>query len=115
MGFPAVGVLARHGHGLHFVAIPQDIPAHKGDHAARGIAGTDLGNDRCAAPDPVPANGPQDSDAPGVLTDNQRSDILAAVDRANLAWSNATQTLDGAALNGNVAVVTLPFATVSTT
>jgi hypothetical protein len=84
-------------------AAPQPSVAPISAPAPQPSAPAVVAPDPGAAPDPVPANGPQDSDAPGVLTDNQRSDILAAVDRANLAWSNATQTLDGAALNGNVA------------
>lgn len=47
---------------------------------------------------PAPAVG-----GPDTLTDSVRADILAAVERANTAWSTATRTLDAATLNGNVA------------
>jgi hypothetical protein len=40
---------------------------------------------------------------PDTLTDPLRSDIVAAVQRANSAWSTATRTLDASVLNGNVA------------
>jgi hypothetical protein len=50
----------------------------------------------------APGGGPTQG-APDTLTDTQRADILAAVDGANAAWATASQTLDGAALNGSVA------------
>jgi hypothetical protein len=43
------------------------------------------------------------SQAPDALTDDVRADVVAAVNRANSAWSAATQSLDATALNGNVA------------
>jgi hypothetical protein len=43
------------------------------------------------------------SNAPDALTDDVRADVVAAVNRANSAWSAATQSLDATALNGNVA------------
>jgi len=42
-------------------------------------------------------------DVPNSLSDTVRADILAAVDRANAAWSAATQALDPSGLYGNVA------------
>ena len=43
------------------------------------------------------------SNAPDTLTDDVRADVVAAVNRANSAWSAASQSLDAEALNGNVA------------
>jgi hypothetical protein len=40
---------------------------------------------------------------PATLTDDVRADILAAVDRANTAWTAAGQSLDTSALDGVVA------------
>lgn len=40
---------------------------------------------------------------PDTSTDSVRADILAAVDRANGAWTAASQSLDGASSNRNVA------------
>jgi dipeptidyl aminopeptidase/acylaminoacyl peptidase len=54
-----------------------------------------------AAPEPSPATG--DQPAPDALTDGVRADILAAVDRANTAWTTASQSLDPSVLDGNVA------------
>jgi WD40 repeat protein len=54
-----------------------------------------------SAPEPNPASG--DQPAPDALTDSIRADILAAVDRANTAWTTASQSLDPSALDGNVA------------
>jgi hypothetical protein len=43
------------------------------------------------------------SSSRGTLTDNERADILAAVDRANAAWTAASESLDGSTLDGAVA------------
>lgn len=45
----------------------------------------------------------QATSAPDVLTDSVRADILAAVNRANAAWTAASQSLDASSLDGNVA------------
>ncbi len=43
------------------------------------------------------------SNAPDTVSDDVRADVVAAINRANSAWSAATQSLDPAALNGSVA------------
>jgi hypothetical protein len=55
---------------------------------------------------PDDASPPQDAGAsgvPAVLSANVRTDILAAVDRANAAWTTASTSLDASSLDGNVA------------
>jgi hypothetical protein len=49
----------------------------------------------------TPGSGP--AAGPDTLTDSVRTDILAAVDRANAAWIAASQSLDSSSLDGNVA------------
>jgi hypothetical protein len=71
-------------------------------------AGDEPGAEAPAAPvaEVGPEAGPSGGSsqgAPDTLTDGVRGDILAAVDRANAAWTAASQSLDPSALNGNVA------------
>jgi hypothetical protein len=57
-----------------------------------------------ASPPPAPPSNPPSVQAvPDTLTDDARSDILAAVDRANTGWQTARATLDTSALSDAVA------------
>jgi len=58
--------------------------------------------DASAQPAPPP-NAPSAPSVPDTLTDTARSDILAAVDRANAGWQTARATLDTSALIDAVA------------
>jgi len=58
------------------------------------------------APDTTASVSPDEGDAqgaPDTLTDNQRADILSAVDRANAVWVEALQTQDSSVLSAGVA------------
>jgi hypothetical protein len=53
-------------------------------------------------PDAAPATVDDASGPPTTLSAGVRADILAAVDRANTAWTTASHTVDRGALDGNV-------------
>jgi uncharacterized repeat protein (TIGR03803 family) len=84
-------------------ATPSDAPPVDNQPAA----------EETGSPQPVPAvvsGGPPTapppagtSSVPNALTDGVRSDVLAAVDRANDGWATAQKTLDSSALTDSVA------------
>jgi hypothetical protein len=92
-------------------AAPPTGNSNPGAVAANSDGGQPTGNSDVAAPadgstaaNSATADVPDDgSGLPETLTDGVRADVLAAVNRANGAWTSASQTLDPSGLSGAVA------------